>query len=153
VLGDAVGLAIQLFETSEVSSRVLIVLSDGDDTGSRVPPVEAAKVARQKGITLYNVAIGDPETTGNEALDMETLERMGDITDGATFTAMDLEGLEAAYARIDALEPDTFETLSFRPRHSLHHWPLMVLVGVTLLLTLGRAFLTLRPRPPLTRHV
>jgi hypothetical protein len=29
----------------------------------------------------------------------------------------------------------------------------MVLVGVTLLLTLGRAFLTLRPRPPLTRHV
>ena len=46
-LGDAVGLAITVFERSDVKERVLIVLTDGNDTGSQVPPDKAAAIARE----------------------------------------------------------------------------------------------------------
>jgi Ca-activated chloride channel family protein len=153
MMGDAMGLAIKLFETSEVENRMLIVLSDGNDTGSRVPPIEAAKIARQKGITIYNVAIGDPDTEGNEALDLEALEGVSDVTNGATFIASDREGLAKAYAAIDELEPEAFDTLSFRPRHTLHHYPIMALVAITLLHVLTHLAFSLRRRAqPQTRH-
>jgi len=153
MMGDAMGLAINLFETSEVENRMLIVLSDGNDTGSRVPPIEAAKIARQKGITIYNVAIGDPDTEGNEALDLEALQEVSDVTNGATFTAADRESLAAAYAAIDELEPEAFDTLSFRPRHTLHHIPIMALVAITLLQVLAHLILGLRRRArPTPRH-
>ena len=40
---DAIGVAIELFKRSETQERVLIVLTDGNDTGSMVPPVRAAE--------------------------------------------------------------------------------------------------------------
>lgn len=55
-LGDAVGLAITVFERSDVKERVLIVLTDGNDTGSQVPPDKAAAIARDKGIKIYTIA-------------------------------------------------------------------------------------------------
>lgn len=123
-LGDAIGLAIALFEASETDNRVLVVLTDGNDTGSRVPPRDAAEVARAAGVTIYAVAVGDPETVGEEALDMDTLQTIAERTGGAAFETMDRAALSAAYARIDALEPARFDTLSYRPRHSLFHYPL-----------------------------
>ena len=103
---------------------------------------------------FYNVAIGDPETEGNEALDLEALEAISDVTGGATFIASDREGLAAAYVAIDELEPEAFDTLSFRPRHTLHHFPIMALVAITLLQVLARLLLGLRRRaqPPAPRH-
>ncbi len=124
VFGDAIGLAIKLFERSESESRVLIVLTDGNDTGSKVPPIEAAKVARQKGLTIYTIAIGDPATIGEEAMDEAVLERVAELTAGQYYQALDRQQLLAAYQAITDLEPELFETLSFRPRQSLFHWPL-----------------------------
>ena len=53
--GDAIGLAISVFEQSETENRVLIVLTDGNDTASRVPPVDAAKVAATYNIKIWLV--------------------------------------------------------------------------------------------------
>ncbi len=133
MMGDAIGLAIKLFERSEVENRVLIMLTDGNDTGSRMPPIEAAKIAKERGVTLYNIAIGDPATIGEEALDIETLERMSDLTGGATYQALDRDQLEVAYAEINKLEPELFESLSYRPRQSLHHYPLVIVMVFYLL--------------------
>ncbi|GAB5452336.1 MAG: VWA domain-containing protein [Halioglobus sp.] len=130
VLGDAIGLAIKLFRENDSDNRVLIVLTDGNDTGSRVPPVDAAKVAAAYDIRIYTIAIGDPEAAGEEALDMETIQRLSDVTGGQDFQALDQAQLEAAYAAIAELEPNLYETVSFRPRRSLHWLP----VGVALLL-------------------
>ena len=56
--GDAIGLAITVFERSPVKDRVLIVLTDGNDTASKVPPANAAKIARDKGIVIHPVRSG-----------------------------------------------------------------------------------------------
>jgi Ca-activated chloride channel family protein len=124
VFGDAIGLAIHLFEQSTTENRVLIILTDGNDTGSTVPPVDAAKVAASYGVRIYSIAIGDPTTIGEEALDEETLQRVAELTDGAYFQAVDQAQLAQAYRTIAELEPELYETTSFRPRHSIHYLPL-----------------------------
>ncbi|MCB1684728.1 MAG: VWA domain-containing protein [Pseudomonadales bacterium] len=135
--GDAVGLAIRLFDASDSDNRVLIVLTDGNDTGSRVPPVEAARVAFERGVKIYNIGMGDPATVGEQALDMATLARMSEITGGESYQALNNSQLASIYQRIAALEPDEYETLSYRPRRPLYHLPLAVLACTyTLLFTL-----------------
>jgi Ca-activated chloride channel family protein len=126
--GDAIGLAIKLFEKSESQNRVLIVLTDGNDTGSLVPPVEAAKVAAKKNLTIYTIAIGDPKTVGEEALDLKVLRSIAKITSGETYQALDREELESIYKTIAELEPIEFETLSYRPKISLHHYPFAIAI-------------------------
>jgi Ca-activated chloride channel family protein len=51
--GDALGLAINVFERSPMKDRVLIALTDGNDTASQVPPAKAAEIARDKGIAIH----------------------------------------------------------------------------------------------------
>lgn len=124
VLGDAIGLAIKRFKESASDNRVLIILTDGNDTGSIVPPVDAAKVAAAYGIRIYTIAVGDSASVGEDALDIDTITRIADLTGGQTFEALDQSALKRAYQTIAELEPDLYETISFRPRQSLHWVPL-----------------------------
>ncbi|MEM9254274.1 MAG: VWA domain-containing protein [Pseudomonadota bacterium] len=128
VFGDAIGLAIKLFRDSDSDNRVLIVLTDGNDTGSTVPPVDAAKVAATFDIRIYTIAIGDPTTVGEEALDMDTINRVSEVTGGASFQALDQQQLEQAYITIGELEPELYETISYRPRLSVHWVPIAMAV-------------------------
>jgi Ca-activated chloride channel family protein len=121
--GDAIGLAIKLFRDSDSDNRVLIILTDGNDTGSMVPPVDAAKVAASENIRIYTIAIGDPASVGEEALDIDTLKRVSELTGGRYYQALDQRQLADAYRAIGELEPELYETISFRPRQSLHWVP------------------------------
>lgn len=130
--GDAIGLAISVFEQSDTKNRVLIVLTDGNDTASKVPPVEAAKVAASHDIKIYTIAIGDPSAVGEEKVDLEILQKMAEITQGKSFQALNSEELLTVYSEIDKLEPQEFDSLSFRPRFSIHHYPIILFVSVYL---------------------
>jgi Ca-activated chloride channel family protein len=124
MLGDAVGLAIRVFEESEAEQRLLILLTDGNDTGSRIPPVKAAEIAATHGITIHVIGVGDPQAAGEAPLDEETLKQMASATGGRFFLASDSSKLENVYEEIDALEPQEFESFSYRPKRPLFHWPL-----------------------------
>ena len=133
MLGDAMGLAINLFERSEVEERILIVLTDGNDTGSLVPPERAAEIARDNGVVVYTVAIGDPAAAGEQALDEKTLKAIASITGGGYFHANDRQELEAIYTYLDEINPRQVETQSYRPLSELYHWPLAASMLLTLL--------------------
>ena len=126
--GDAVGLAISVFEQSQTKNRVLIVLTDGNDTASKVPPVEAAKVAAAYDIKIYTIAIGDPTAIGEEKVDLGVLNKMSSVTKGSSFQALNSSELKQVYSEINALEPELFDSISFRPRTSIHHYPIIVMV-------------------------
>ncbi|NQY01715.1 MAG: VWA domain-containing protein [Halieaceae bacterium] len=128
VFGDAIGLAIKLFIEGDSDNRVLIILTDGNDTGSTVPPVDAAKVAATHDIRIHTIAVGDPAAVGEEALDLKTLARVAELTGGQDFQALDRDQLEQVYSAIAALEPAQYETVSFRPRQSLHWVPVGIAV-------------------------
>ena len=133
MLGDAMGLAINLFERSEVDERVLIVLTDGNDTGSLVPPERAAEIARDNGVVVHTIAIGDPTAVDEQALDEKTLENIAATTGGGYFHASDTEELEAIYDHLDEINPRQVETLSYRPLRDLYYWPLAGAMLLTLL--------------------
>ena len=153
MFGDAIGLAIKLFENSDTENRVLIVLTDGNDTGSKVPPIEAAKVAAHKNVTIYTIGVGDPETLGEQAVDLAVMEAVAEISGGSAYRALDRLQLETIYGDIAALEPELHETLSFRPRLSLHHYPLaIIIVGYIVFFVLMTGNVLLRQRQA-TRRV
>ncbi len=130
--GDALGLAINVFDRSDAPERVLIALTDGNDTSSKVPPIKAAEIAKDKGIVVYTVAVGDPRAAGEDALDEQTLKTVASITGGLYSFAADREQLAAVYQRLAALKTHQAQIVSYRPKTDVYYWPL----GAGLLLTL-----------------
>jgi Ca-activated chloride channel homolog len=131
--GDALGLAINVFDRSPIKQRVLIVLTDGNDTASQVPPVKAAEVARDKGIVIHAVSVGDPRAVGEDALDEETLRNVAATTGGLYAHATDGEELQSIYQRLDQLETRKAQTITHRPRRDVYWWPLVLGLAVSLL--------------------
>ena len=133
MLGDAIGLAIKVFEERESEQRVLILLTDGNDTGSKVPPVKAAGIAAEHEITIHTIGMGDPEAAGEEALDEEALSRIAQETGGRYFRAMDRAELEQVYATLDEILPREVESVSHRPTYALFWIPVLAGLLLTLL--------------------
>ena len=128
-LGDAIGLGISLFEESEMETQTIIALTDGNDTDSKVPPVEAARIARDRGITIHTIAVGDPRTVGEEKLDEETLKEVASTSDGSYSLALNREELEQIYDRLDQVEATEVETIKDYPRTDLFYWPMVLGLG------------------------
>jgi Ca-activated chloride channel family protein len=139
MIGDAIGLAIKQFNNSDAKQRVLILLTDGNDTGSRMPPRKAAEIASQRGITIHVVGIGDPHATGEDKVDYAALGDIAKATGGQLFHGENRSELEKAYATLDAITPQNFKTLSYQPRSELFMFPL----GAAIVLLTGYHILML----------
>lgn len=134
VLGDAIGLSIRSFQTSQAQARILILLSDGSDTSSRMAPAKAADIARQNGVVIHAIAVGDPAAQDEDnRVDEPTLQAIAAATGGTFHRAADAAGLADIYAQIDALEARTGATLSWRPRTSVAAVPAAAAVALLLL--------------------
>jgi Ca-activated chloride channel family protein len=123
--GDAIGLGISLFDASDVPAKTIIALTDGNDTASQVPPIEASRIARERGIRIHTVAIGDPTTVGEEKLDEVTLRDVATQAGGSYFFAADRQQLAGIYDELDRIETRQIDVISHRPRVELYFWPLL----------------------------
>jgi Ca-activated chloride channel family protein len=132
-LGDSIGLAIRSFETSDVDDRLLILLTDGNDTASKMTPINAADIAKLNGVEIYTIGIGDTQASGEDRVDFDTLAAIATRTGGAFFNAENEAALESVYRRIDETAVADVRTQSWRPRESLVHWPAGTAVILTLL--------------------
>lgn len=119
MLGDAIGLAIRSFMASSVEARVLILLSDGSDTGSRMAPAKAADIAARNGVVIHTIAVGEPSGSGDDKVDIAALRSIATATGGTFNRAEDAKGLSAIYGQIDALGKREGATVSWRPRTRL----------------------------------
>ncbi len=143
-IGDAIGLSIKKLQDRPQSSRVLILLTDGANTGGSVEPLDAATMAAQEAIRTYTLGVGADEmlvgglfgarrVNPSADLDEETLKSIANTTGGRYFRARNTQELEQIYQILDQLEPAQQEAELIRPRASLFHWPL----GFALLLSLA----------------
>jgi Ca-activated chloride channel homolog len=133
MIGDAIGLAIKLFDTSQAEERVLILLTDGNDTGSRMPPEKAAEIAKNKGIKIHTIALGNPAATGGDKVDVGLMRSISNATGGRFFVGQDVRQLNEVYATLDQITPKNYKVESYRPKHQLFMYPL----GATLLLVVA----------------
>lgn len=139
VIGDAIGTAIKLFEQSEFEERVVVLLTDGNDTGSHVPPENAARIAAEQGIVIHPIAFGDPTSTGEEAFDEAVLRTVAETTGGRYFAAADRDQLESIYEELDRLDTREIESISHRPTSELYWVPLAALAVLNLLYHFAQA--------------
>jgi Ca-activated chloride channel family protein len=153
--GTAVGMAlvtaVNRLRQAEGESRVVILLTDGQNNAGEVDPLTAAEAARALGVRVYTIGAGtdgparvpvdDPVfgrryVTIDAQLDEDTLREIASMTDGKYFRATSAEALEAIYAEIDALERtdiETYEYVQYNERGPLFALLAVVLLGVGLL--------------------
>lgn len=157
-IGDAIGLALKRTGEGEAASRVLILLTDGANTAGELPPLQAAELARQKGLKIHTIGIGAESLevggllfgrTVNPSADLDekTLGAIAETTGGRYFRARDSAELEKIYAVLDELEPLEREQNLYRPVTELFPWPLGAALAGAAALALGRSGFQLRRRP------
>ena len=135
--GDAIGLGITMFAHSTVPARTMIALTDGNDTGSKVPPADAARVARDHKIVIHTVAIGDPTAAGEDKLDETALKEVSSVTGGGFYRALDRTELADIYRRLDAIETRKIDSVSFSPKRELFWLPLLAMTVLSMLVEAG----------------
>jgi len=146
-IGDSIGLAVKKARETEDGNRVLIVLTDGQNTAGAIEPLKAAELARAEALKIYTIGVGADELVVNSFfggqrrinpssdLDEATLRKISAITDGQYFRARDTQELEQIYGILNELEPLAEEAEYYRPTKELFVWPLAAVL-MTLLLTL-----------------
>jgi Ca-activated chloride channel family protein len=161
-IGDAIGLAVKRLKERPAQSRVLILLTDGQDTASSVKPQDAAQLAAKLGIRIYTIGIGADSLTlpglfgssfgarqvnPSAELDEAGLQQIANITGGQYFRARDPQQLANIYGQLDKLEPVEQAATVYRPRQSLGYIPLLVAMLLSFLLALQHCHLLWRWRP------
>lgn len=132
VIGNAIGKAIELFESDSIQERVMILVSDGADSGSELPPLQAARMAALDSITIYTIGIGSV-SAGAYELDESMLRGIAEICGGQYFRASDREGLLEIYKLLDELEPIEFEDEDYIPKRLVFYYPLMFAFALAIL--------------------
>lgn len=128
----------------EIKSKIIILLTDGQQTRGGMNPVKAAEFARDNGIKVYTIAITSDEryqrqnglfgqffSLMNTQLDTSMLEEVAAITGGMFAKASSGEALVEIYRQIDQMEKSQFEE-AFTTYKEL--FPLFVTIGLSLLL-------------------
>ena len=123
-IGDAIGLGIKMLEQSEQPEKTLILLTDGNDNRSVIPPVQAAALAASKHIRIHAIGMGDPHASGENRVDTKALEKIAQATGGRSFMASDSSALSEIYQTLDQITPHEVRHLSFQPKRDLFVWPL-----------------------------
>jgi Ca-activated chloride channel family protein len=150
-IGDAIGLAVKRLKERPAESRVLILLTDGQDTASSVQPLEAAQLAANLGIRIYTIGIGADQMTlpglfgssfgsrqvnPSAELDEDSLQKIAGLTGGQYFRARNPQELANIYEVLDELEPVEQEVVTYRPRQALGYLPLLLALLVSFALAL-----------------
>ncbi len=132
VIGNSIGKAVELFASDSLQERVMILVTDGEDSGSELPPLQAARMAALDSITIYTIGIGSV-SSGIYELDETTLTAIAEATGGAYFRASDREGLLEIYSLLDEMEPIEYEDEDYIPRRLMFYYPLLAAFGMVVL--------------------
>jgi len=132
-IGDAVALAAaRLHETDNINNssdylienKIIILLTDGQNNGGTVSPIDSAYLASQWDIKLYTIGFGAgfyknafgmvKKIPAGYGVDEDSLKEMAEVTGGRYFSADSEESLLGIYREIDQLEKSRIESFSFK---------------------------------------
>jgi len=125
-IGSALAVATNRMTDSDSKSKVLILLSDGDNNAGNLDPVTAAKLAHAYGIKIYSIGIGQegrvpfgkdffgrPNYVEN-VLDETALREIAKIGEGRFFRVSNNQALEEVFALIDQMEKSEIKETRFK---------------------------------------
>ncbi|MDM8569173.1 VWA domain-containing protein [Thiotrichales bacterium HSG1] len=138
-IGDAIGLAVKKLRERPESSRILILLTDGDNNAGTLEPFKAAQLAKQYNIRIYTIGVGSKGGMFRQKLNEKPLKQIAKITDGSYFPATDLHALVNVYEHINkTLTKTEAESRTYIQRIPLYQWPLGIAMLALLMLQIVR---------------
>jgi len=156
-IGVALATAANRLKNSEAKSRIVILLTDGQNNAGAVDPPTAARVAASLDIKVYTIGVGtrgqapmpvDDPVFGRRLvsvqvdLDEETLQEIAGITGGHYFRATDRDELEKIYETIDEMEKTKIEAETYVSYTERFAWFVLPALGLIVLeLALGQTAL------------
>lgn len=137
-IGSAIASASNRIKEREAKSKIVVLLTDGDNNAGKVPPATAAEAAKALGIKVYTICAGtkgyapipvqDPFSgrvvyrnvlmTVNE----ESLREIAKLTDAQFYRATDTKSLERIFEEIDKLEKSTTQLSQYKEYRELFPW-------------------------------
>ena len=145
-IGSALATAVARLRASSAPSRLVVLLTDGQNNAGRMSPGTAADAAAALGVKVYTVGAGTRGTAPYPARDLfgrkvyrpmpvdideTTLRQIAATTGARYFRATDTEQLREVYAEIDRAEKVEFEAPVFHDWRELYPWlgwPALVLL-------------------------
>jgi Ca-activated chloride channel homolog len=146
-IGSALMASLNRLRDLPSPSKVIILMTDGQNNSGRVPPLTAAEVAQTLGVRTYTIGVGTRGTAPMPTVDRfgtrryverevdideHTLQIIADRTGGRYYRADSTETLRSIYAEIDQLETTDMEVVHYQYYRELFPW--LILPGLFLLL-------------------
>jgi len=119
-IGNGLGLALSRLESSKAKSKVIILLTDGDNNSGNISPETAANLAAEQGVKVYSILIGTsglvPFPAGKDFFGRDTFQKVqmkvnpellrniSDKSGGKFYQSISTEELQKAFKDIDELE-------------------------------------------------
>lgn len=143
-IGSGLGTSVDRLRESKSKSKVVILLTDGENNGGLIDPETAKEIAKAFQIKVYTIGVGtdgfapQPVNTpmgmvmqqGKVSIDEKLLKEIASETGGKYFRAKDNDGLTGIYAEINSLEKSTIE-ISTRTRYTEKFFPfVMIALGL-----------------------
>jgi Ca-activated chloride channel homolog len=149
-IGSAVATSVNRLRDQPSKSKIVVLLTDGQNNAGKIAPATAAEAAKALGVKVYTIGAGArgeapipvTDAFGNKRLamakvdvDEATLEKIAAETGAKFYRATDTASLKQIYAEIDRLEKTTHTMKKFESRHELFAWtvvPAICLLGTAL---------------------
>lgn len=120
-LYEAIGQGVNLLKSAKAKNKIMILLTDGDNTAGEMSLDTAIALAKKEGIKVYTIGIG-----GRNEYNSAVLNKIAKETDGVAFAARSAEQLEEVYKKIDELEKSEIEHEKFKFKEYFYIYPLFV---------------------------
>lgn len=146
-IGSALSTAINRLRGLKSKSRIVILMTDGENNAGKIAPLTAAEAARALGVKVYTIGVGMQGQApmpvffaGRKAgyqlqpvdIDEDTLKKIAAMTGAKYYRADNTERFQAIYAEIDKLEKSEAEVKKYTEFHELFPW--LISPGLGLLL-------------------
>ena len=142
-IGSGLATAVKRLKDSEAKSKVIVLLTDGENNAGSVSPKTAAELANTFDIKVYTIGIGKENFQYQQGqyiykskIDKDALNNIAKITKGKYYRAESSNALKKIYEEIDKLEKTELASLKYYKKTEL--FLPYVLLGIVLL-TIGKA--------------
>jgi Ca-activated chloride channel family protein len=148
-IGSALATALNRLRDQQAKSKIVILMTDGENNAGRIPPLTAAEAARALGIKVYTIgvgtrgkariAVGVDQFTGQKIyaeqpvdVDEDTLKTIAKMTGAKYYRADSSSTLNKIYDDIDQLEKTDVEVKKYTQFQELFPW--VIVSGLSVLL-------------------
>ncbi len=159
-IGSGLGTSVDRLRTSKSKSKVIILLTDGENNGGLIDPQTAKEIAKAFQVKVYTIGVGtdgyapQPVNTpmgvvmqqGKVSIDEKLLKQIATETGGNYFRAKDNEGLAGIYDEINSLEKSKVE-ISTRTRYTEKFFPFVIAALALLFLEMLLKFTVFKKFP------